>query len=221
MDHQAALKLDTPLAKELAEMLLVGQDLQFSIHAMEVWSKEFSDSEKFKSREEEVIRFSLFRDSVVQFVGCFDKSAPFYLKWDEIYQEGDGGHTFFKWMKDVRDAYAAHRFGALRQAAVGATYDAQTDARGIGHFTFVYSGPKPEFAKQLLPFTMRAAKHIEARIRTGLLQIGKQVDAMSAKELLALEKIQFHGISAEEIRMTRAAVQKSRDGKSLPKGSVD
>jgi hypothetical protein len=105
-------------AKELAELLLLQHDVQASIAAMEIWGAKYAEKEL--SGEDTIIAAALFRDAIVQFMGCFDTSAQFKLRQDVVYAGVDGGPEYFQWLKDIRDAYAAHKFGRLRQAVVGA-----------------------------------------------------------------------------------------------------
>jgi hypothetical protein len=66
--------LDTPLAKEYAENLLLRNDVRECLAAMECWERRFASK---SDPEDRLIGASLFRDAITQFVGCFDKRQGF------------------------------------------------------------------------------------------------------------------------------------------------
>src|ERR1700704_3372810 len=45
--------------------------------------------------EEETVRLSLWRDALVQFVACFDRTAPYHLRAEDIYHDGNKGLSYF------------------------------------------------------------------------------------------------------------------------------
>src|SRR5689334_22406386 len=104
----ASLKaLDSALAKEYAENLILQQDIQNSLEAMRIWHEKYASATEPESR---IIAQSLFRDAIVQFVGCFDKTSHYPLSVEAIYRHDPNGMASFQWFKDVRDAYAGHKF---------------------------------------------------------------------------------------------------------------
>jgi hypothetical protein len=109
-------KLNTPLAHEVAEHVLLQEDMKSSLDAMRLWSEKYA--ERLPGTEEGIIGKSLFRDAIIQFVGCFDKSAKYPLSPDDVYGPTNN-LPLFEWFKNMRDAYAAHKFGAQRQCIAG------------------------------------------------------------------------------------------------------
>ncbi|MEZ2143650.1 hypothetical protein AAE026_15410 [Bradyrhizobium sp. DN5] len=72
IDQSTLKALETPLAKEYAENLLLQNDMQRALATMECWQRRFASS---SDPEERLIAASLFRDAIIQFVGCFDKTT--------------------------------------------------------------------------------------------------------------------------------------------------
>lgn len=211
MQDPPFLRLETPDANELAELLLIARDITNSIHAMELWYKKYADVENAKDREEEIIGGCLFRDSVVQFMACFDGTAQVRLKRDEVYQDEDGGRAYFDWLKGVRDAYAAHRFGAYRQSGVGAVmHPEMSGARTLGEFLFTYNGPQGEHRAQMIPFMVRAAKYLEGRINPLKKKIAVALESMTAEELASLKRLEFQAVHPSQARKSRRSLQEDR-----------
>lgn len=64
---EAPLKaLDTPLAKEYAENLILQQDMRNSLETMALWQEKYAAATEPEAR---IIAKSLFRGAIVQFVG--------------------------------------------------------------------------------------------------------------------------------------------------------
>jgi hypothetical protein len=105
-DAGALRALNTPLASQYAENLVLQRDMHDSLAAMELWERRFASAQ---DPEDELIAGSLFRDAITQFVGCFDKTAQFPLSPDEVYGHDPHGLASFQWFKDMRDAYTGHK----------------------------------------------------------------------------------------------------------------
>jgi hypothetical protein len=153
--------LDTPLAKEYAENLLLQSDMRDSLAAMECWERRFASS---SDTEDQLIGASLFRDSITQFVGCFDKTAQFPLSAQEIYGHDPNGVSSFQWFKDTRDAYTSHKFGAQRQCVAGVVL--KDGERGIGHLFAKYRGQNKADGAVLRGFMQTAANYLDSRVQT-------------------------------------------------------
>jgi hypothetical protein len=82
--RQILRALKGPLATEVAEYSLLLGDLELSIKTIKLWHEKYAENQK--SQEETTIACSLFRDGIVQFIGCFDKTAKFALKADDVYK---------------------------------------------------------------------------------------------------------------------------------------
>jgi hypothetical protein len=206
MSSPVAIKeLATPKAKELAEFFLIEADIQSSIGAITLWYEKYANP---SSDEGRTISLSLFRDAIVQFIACFDKTANFRLSRDDIYQEQDGAHIYFQWLQDVRDAYAAHRFGANRQCIVGVIRDPASGAAGIGKMMALYAGAEGAGGPQLIAFMSVAARFVAARIGTLLQEVQQDASAMTQAEIDALRIARVYGVDPSETRYSRNEIQR-------------
>jgi hypothetical protein len=113
-------ELNSPLARELAEIELLSHDVETAFYEIELWRS--NPPRASMTREERAVSISLFRDAIVQFIGCFDKTAEFSLRKEDIYKEPDE-LEFFQWLQDLRDAFAAHKFGPYRQCVAGVSIE--------------------------------------------------------------------------------------------------
>jgi hypothetical protein len=192
--------LETPLAKQYAENLLLQKDMKDSLAAMEVWQRRFASS---ADPEERLIGASLFRDAIVQFVGCFDKTAVFPLSAEAIYGHDPNGMTSFQWFKDTRDAFAGHKFGAQRQCKVGVVLNTEGE-KGIGHLLANYRGQQKEDGDQLRAFMQTAANHLDAHVEALRKRLADEIQKLSADEIAALKEASARTLKMSEARFTRA-----------------
>ena len=196
--------IDTALAKEYAESLILQHDMRTSLAAMNLWKEKFASQE---APEESLLAQSLFRDAIVQFVGCFDKTAQFPLLAEEVYKDNADGLSLFAWFKDVRDAFASHKFGAFRQCVVGVVESG--GQRGLGQIMAVYSGQSKEDGEILLAFMNVAAIHLDdrvTRLRTALMEY---VGLLKMEEIAKLPDASARTLKMPEARYTRADLRRS------------
>jgi hypothetical protein len=175
--------LETPLAKEYAENLLLQSDMRESLAAMECWERRFAES---SDPEDNLIGASLFRDAVIQFVGCFDKTAQFPLSAQDIYGRDPDGLPSFQWFKNTRDAYAAHKFGAQRQCVVGVVL--KDGERGIGHLFAKYRGQNKADGAVLRGFMQTAANHLDSRVQSLEKKLKEQIAGCLSRSSRRLRK---------------------------------
>jgi len=208
-------EITTPIAKELAEYLLLQHDIKSSFDTIKLWYEKYAGRKATLTAEERLIALSLFRNSIIMFVGCFDKSAPLYLKESDIYKTEDGGIIFFNWLKDIRDSYAAHKFGPLRQCVVGVIPNEDGVVIGWGHHVQIYAGPAPvaDAKEQFLSFISKAGRYVDGKITDLSQQMVEAGKKMSRAEVAALNIARPHDVEPGQIR-------KSRDNfrRSIPKG---
>jgi hypothetical protein len=197
--------LDTPLARQYAENLLLQRDMRDSLAAMELWERRFASSE---DPEDKLVAGSLFRDAITQFVGCFDKSAEFPVSAKEIYGHHPDGLTSFQWFKDMRDAYSSHKFGAQRQCIVGVA--AKDGMAGIGYLMAKMRGQNKEDGPLPRGFMQSAANFLDARVQSLAAELKKQVAAMSLSEIGALKEANVRTLKMEEARFTRADLHREK-----------
>lgn len=199
---------DDQLSIEIAECMLLLQDLQSSMDAIRIWHARYAGEES--SSEDRIIGMSLFRDAVVQFVGCFDKSAKFSLKPEDVYRKENGGRNYFQWLQDIRDAYAAHKFGALRQMVVGVLVDPDKGVIGVGNIGGIYTGPIKTAGPEMLAFMSVAKKYLEAKIQSLTEKLLQSTQSMSLEQLNSLGTAKTYGVDPQEVRLSRPAFQRVR-----------
>jgi hypothetical protein len=201
-------ELATPDAKELAEMFLLQQDLASSFQAMKLWHERYWRKEN-PTPEDTLIANSLFRDAILQFIGCFDRTAQYRLSVQDVYKSTQGATEYFSWLQDIRDAYIAHKFGPDRQCAVGVFSDSKGTVISIGHFVSVYAGPS-EGARDLIEFIAIAGRYLNSRIEDLHAQVLAAAKAMSKEDLNALPIARAYGVGPNDTRMSREKFKRSR-----------
>lgn len=208
MVDQRLHALGTSDAIRLAELYLHQQDIARSIKAIELWSLEFSGLAK---EDAVAIKSSLFRDAVLQFVGCFDPTDKQHrLDATVIYRDYGKADEYFRWLKDVRDSYGAHRFGPLRQAVVGGAR-LPNGKHALGVSCSVYDGPELAERPRFRAFMKIAEKWLAAEFATLNAKVLDSVVNMSAEELSALPWAKTtKAVGPDDIRKSRAAFAKSQ-----------
>lgn len=207
--EQRLKALETPLAHELAETLLHQVDMRSSIATIKLWHEKFASSEDDETR---LIGQSLFRDAITMFVGCFDKTSEFPLDANAIYGKDPNGLSSFQWFKNIRDAYAAHKFGAQRQCIVGVITHSETGEVGFGHLFARYAGQNKEDGPQLQGFMQTAEKYLDQRV-VGLQQkLLAFIKTMTPEQIAALKDASVHTLEQGEARLTRSGLQRARAG---------
>lgn len=199
-------QLDTLQAQELAELYIFQHDMHMAIITLELWHEKYA--EKNSRTEEGLIGQSLFRDAIIQFVGCFDKSARFALSANDIYGRYPNGLASFQWFQDTRDAYAAHKFGAQRQCVVGIVYGPPM-ATGIGKLMAAYKGQKKADGPQLVGFMRSAATHLDRKIKELETNLLASVVTMSSEQIEALKIATVRQLHPSESRISRPTLLKA------------
>src|SRR5438552_15692125 len=104
-------EIQSPLATELAEYILMRQDLQLASNTIKIWFTKYGDLDAITAAQDDLlIGQSLFRDAVVMVISCFDKSAPLRLFPEEIYGSFDGGMVVFLCIEVIGHAFVIIRF---------------------------------------------------------------------------------------------------------------
>ena len=203
-------ELTTPIARELSEYTLLKNDLIQSFEALELWFNKYAGRKKDDmTNEERLIALSLFRNAIIMFVGCFDKSAKVSLSETDIYSSRKGGLEYFKWLQDIRDTYAAHTFGPLRQCSVGVLMDEAGTLVGTGHHVQIYAGPIATAKGDILSFISAAGRHVEKIITDLALQMLKDAKKMTPSELAVLKVAEVHDVDPRKIRTSRDSFLRS------------
>jgi hypothetical protein len=198
--------LNTAVAKEYAENLILQDDMRTSLETMKLWHEKYASATE---PEDRTIAASLFRDAIVQFVGCFDKSSQFPLLAEAIYGHDPYGMSSFQWFKDVRDAYAGHKFGAWRQCVVG-VIERDDGQRGVGHILAIFRGQQKEDGDQLRGFMQTAATYLDAQVDRLREALKKSVEAMKPDEIASLNDASARTLKMPEARFTRADLSREK-----------
>lgn len=209
---QGALKqLGSPLEEELAEMHLLLQDLTHSILAITLWFQKYAPEANVQlSQEDFLISNSLMRDSIVQFVGCFDKTAQHKLNEQEVFGHIEGGIECFQWLKDIRDSYAAHKFGPLRQWVAGIIVSEDGIIMGTGNFGMP-SWPFDKAQEQKIIRCMHTTRqYIETQIKTLENKLLSEAQKLTPEELSNLPNARTYALNSSEIRTSRKKLLDAR-----------
>lgn len=192
--------LGTPEAKELAELHLLRHDLDHCVKAFRLLVELYGEREFTEA--ENLTRLALYRDALVQFIACFDGSAPLFLKVPDVYPGDDNAQSYFNSLKDVRDSYAAHRHGPSRQCAIG-VIAGPSGPLGTGNLMMVRHVPPLFDLKHHHDFAWKARRHVEARMEVLNQVVSTAAMSMSRDQILALPSAQGYDIRDGEVRLGR------------------
>jgi len=195
--------IGSPTATELEEMHLILHDLQQASRAMKVWAKKYAPREGGMDDETQLISMSMARDAIVQFVGCFDNKAKIKLSAEEVFAHIEHGVSFFNSLKDIRDSYAAHRFGPMRQCVAGVVVSSDGKMVGPGHLMQQLFPMDDEHVGPFLIMIEAAGKFAAKRCDELADKLKAEASAMTLDALAALPVARTTAPSAEQIRMSR------------------
>ncbi len=173
-------KVETPEARELAELHLLKVDLDHAHRALEL---AFNMPEQ--GEDGHVVVLSLLRDAIVQFCACFGKSEPYKLDKNEVFKGRDNWEMAFDAILDKRDTFAAHRFGPDRQCDILAGFLAGSTPQA-GYINLVWTGFTPEQAPNVLLLVAIAREYVEGKIAAQTAVVNQQLAGMTQEELIAL-----------------------------------
>jgi hypothetical protein len=206
------LEYISDFTKEMEEMLVIQSELAGCIRAMEIWTESYASPREVVD-DQSIIGACLFRDSIVQFVGCFSDTERYKLRRKAIYTNHAGADDFFKWLQSLRDCYAAHSFGAWRQAVVGILVDGTTSkVLGIGWAVGKFAGTEQSGGPGFVQFMSLAKKHVDAIV----LKLSEKLDAdrgrLSAEEIAKLKPATLRSLRPDQARLSRSQF-KANSGK--------
>jgi hypothetical protein len=212
-------RLDTPLAHELAEHLVLKHDMDRSLSTMRLWQAKYIS--RPPDTEDGIIGRSLFRDAIIQFVGCFGSNPKISLQPEQVYPS-ENGQKFYAWFKNMRDAYAAHKFGAQRQCVVGVTIH-PVHGPALGTLSAMYVGAKREDAPKIVSFMETGSAFLDAKVKELNDSLLLQVTAMSADQITSLPIAQVSTLADGESRLTRRArhIRRSKGAVSVQAWTMD
>jgi hypothetical protein len=203
-----ALETGLPVARELAEMLLIKNDLTNSLTSLTIWTENYSAKGDQDPRAR-AINGSLFRDGITQFVGCFDSKNDVPLVVETVFPDVEGIGPYFRWLRSLRNSYTAHRHGAARQCTVGAMVD-PVSGKYLGHGVLfaVYTGPSQEGHKPLLALISRAIQYVDTRIAVLMEQFTTEAGAMAPVDLLKLRPAAVQAQAPDKMNKSRGDVMR-------------
>lgn len=211
----APMELTGPTAALLCELLLVESDLNFSLSAMALWEETYA--EKRDDPDGKTVALALFRDAIIQFVGCFGDEDKGKLSREAVYGQSPDDLATFDWMKDLRDSFCAHSHGSFRRCEVFALLETVQPGlasfAGVGHWRAIWDGPN--HAQPLLELMTPAMDPLQDRIRATRAQLENEFLAMGPKELSSLRKSKVVLAKPDEVRLTR---KQMRGGKGRSTG---
>lgn len=192
--------LSSPEAEELGELYLLQKDLDHCVKAFRLLVEIYGEREF--SEAENLIRLALYRDAIVQFIACFDGSAPLFLKVPDVYPGDENAQSYFNSLKDIRDGYAAHRHGPSRQCAVGVVAGL-SGTFATGRLLILRHVPPIADLKHHHDFALKARLHVDARIASLERTVTTAAMAMSREQILALPGAHGYNVREGEARLAR------------------
>lgn len=156
-----------------------------------------------------VIRLALYRDALVQFVACFDGSAPLFLAVPSVYPGDPNAQSFFESLKALRNNFAAHRHGAARQCVMGVVADASGPI-GVGKIAIHVVVPEIVELRHILAFVWKARRHVQERAEMLNVVVTQQGMAMSRENILLLPGAHGYNMRPEDMRLSRERLARQR-----------
>ena len=208
--HQGK-RLTSPSAIEFAEMHLIRECLDEAGRAFKLYFKLLADKAAIKESDN-TVRLALFRDGLVQIMACFStnptKRSNFLIP-SEAFAGIEGWQEFYKWMRDYRDAFAAHNFGVKRQSeAIGIFNSDTNEFLGVGHFTMMSQGEDLGAEHSIRLFWSAAARHVKTRIADLEAVLIEEAKKLSPPEIAALEPARLVVPGNQDIRTSREKYRK-------------
>lgn len=216
------------LVHDVEEMHIIKDDLDNCWRNLTLYYEQYFDVETNPEDSRFVIKTSLFRDAVTLFCACFSINPAERIKLvaNEIYGHLDEGwKSYYQYIRDLRDSYAAHNFGPVRQCQVFAIMewnDAKDRVRfvGTGHRIPRFAGlPKGE-KDRLLAFIGLARDAIVARLNSAREELDAQLLKIGPDALFQypdLEDPEYP--KSNEVRIPRDRFLKSRKPKPRDRGA--
>jgi hypothetical protein len=215
-DPSALRETNLSIARELGEMHLIHTDLINSLISLSTWSDEYTDH-KNPTPTTEAIADSLFRDGINQFVGCFDSKNAYPLVVENVYPAVEGVAVYFRWLRSLRNSYAAHRHGSARQCVFGVMINPETgDYLGMGNLNATYRGPSREGHEALLGVIKMAIQFVETKISTLTNQFAAQAQGLSCLERLALKPAGIQPQAPETMGISRGDIKMAIAKENIP-----
>lgn len=214
---QKIVMLETQEALELVELTLLKANLEHAIKAMSLYY-EIDDGHQ-PGQTFDVVKPSLFRDAIVQFVACFHPEGKnYHLIPDDVYAGDAEALKRYDILFDWRNSFAAHNFGILRQGA--AAIAIQSDGYHLAILDFRTYGLSGHTRDEILPLFQNAIDNNDARIAGVAKVVTEQFHAMTHEETVALPLLRLVIPADHEIPNARKGLSRKNQPvqKRGPKG---
>ena len=210
-------ELDFPAARLLAELNLTRHTANEAMKTLALLYERYSLDEGAETGpNRDIIAGCLFRDSIVQFVGCFGKAKKGQLT-DEIYAAESGGLEYLQWLRDLRNSYAAHAHGPQRQSSVSALPDRQPGEDVIHFGLQIYQGPERDALPDMIEFIRVGIAALDEQIKTVTANVIAQINLMPPEAIKRLPAATFTAPHPGQLNISRSAFRSTLAG-SPPQG---
>ena len=196
-----ARAVTTPEARSLSEWYLIRRVLKVSESNLRALLQ-MPNAPQLSSVERTVAE-ALFRDAIIQLIGCFGEDKNHKLEKKSVYSSHPGGLTSINYLQDLRDSFLAHNFGPQRQSFIFVNPSAYGTDEWCAHFDVVFSLPAHEGLPPYLTVVEIALQATEALIhRLNQIVLG-QLEKLGPAGVAALPPLKVRTPSMGEVRMSR------------------
>jgi hypothetical protein len=201
----------SPAAHHLAESAILAADLNAARDCLELFFDKYTGS---KVGENRLIADALFRDGIILFCSAFDKTNAARLVPEEVYGEPCPDETLeaYQLLQNVRDTFAAHNFGTLRQHNVGVACEAehgQLKPIEITHSFASFGGWNAAEKANVLLLVDLARVHLAAEISKVHSVLWREVCELSSDQLAERPELKIGLPYAEEWKKGRKSFRQN------------
>ncbi len=208
--------LETSDALELAEWYIILGQLETSIRNIVLLQERYSRlpmGGKDHSTAE-----ALYRDAVIQFVGCFGEEKKFKLSKQELYEKVPGGSEAIAYLQDLRDTFAAHNFGPQRQCFVTADIGPSGKLR-LRHTRLTYSLPLSTVYEDYIRIFEIARSATKSKVEVLQRRLLDHLHSIGPEGINLLQPAEVRTPGPTEMRMSRRGFrEKGRSGRPGRRG---
>jgi hypothetical protein len=216
-EHLKALA--TPEADYLAELYLIKGDLDAAHATLSLYFDRFTPDRQL-SGGEQVISSSLFRDGIILYCACFSTSDPNKLNPEAVYGHLEGWKDYCQKLLDMRNAFAAHNFGPMRQhkiVVIALEIGGKLVPAGFNQVFLRFAGWIPGEGPKLLQYIDVARDYLQKQIEEAERPILKMLETITSDELAALPDAEgFLTPEPRDIKSTRQTFRRRGRGERVP-----
>lgn len=203
-EYAGGRELTTDEAIALGEWHLILHDLQTAERNVQLLQKVYTGPNM--GPETHTIAEALFRDAIIQFMACFGDPKKYLLTVEEVYAGRSGALTDMQYLRDLRDTFAAHNFGPMRQAYIIVTPG--EDASALRPLRLVYSLPIPATLPAYAALIRSAQKAAADKILAVHAVVVEQLIALGLDGIAVLPLVSLRTAQPDEMRQSRKAFRK-------------